>query len=179
MSSKIKIGKVTAAQGLHGELRLFHNSGDEEALRRLTVLFLEEDGAPIAIEKLRMLKRTPIVKLAGIETRETAEALIGTEIFADKEEARPKEEGAYFVSDLVGLQVRVWQGLDAEGGIPYETENDVIGEIFGIIDNPAHDVLEIKTEQGPRLLPFVDVFIREINIAEGFILTTPPDGWLA
>ena len=167
MCNKIKIGKITGAQGLRGELKLFHDSGDEEALLRLSHLYLNAACEGYRIDELRFRKRTPIIKLAGVDSREAAEALTGTEIFADKEEARPKEEGAYFVMDLIGLKVCLHGGSDA-----------VTGEIAGVIDNPAHEILEINTEKGILLLPFIDVFIREVDTAAGFIIITPPEGWL-
>ena len=56
---------------------------------------------------------------------------------------------------------------------------EVVGKIKGIIDNPAHDIFEIETENGVRMLPFVDVFVTEVNTEDGFITIDPPEGWLA
>jgi len=166
---KIKIGTITAAQGLRGEARLFHDSGDEEALGRLTTLFLRKgaDETAYPIEWMRMHKRTPIIKLKGIEDRDSAEALIGSEARALLCESRPDEEDAWLVSELVGLEVF----CDETGSAP-------LGRISALIDNPAHDILEIKTEGGVRLLPLVDVFVSEVDTVRGRIIIAPPVGWL-
>jgi len=165
---KIRIGRIAGAQGLRGEVRLYHDSGDEEAIRRVNVLFLSKDriSAEYRVEGLRMQKRTPILKLSGVGDRNAAEALIGAEAFVLLDEARPHEEGSWLVSDLAGLDVL----LAEKGGVS-------IGKVRGILDNPAHDLLEIETDRGLRLLPFIDAFVREVDVAGGRVLITPPEGW--
>ena len=166
---KILIGKVTAAQGLGGEARIFHDSGDEEALRRLSSLFLRigADEAEYRIEWLRMQKRTPIIKLKGIEDRAAAEALVGAEVYALLSESRPDEEDAWLVSDLVGLAV-----------FPDEASGPALGRVKSVISNPAHDILEIETDIGERLLPFIDKFVIRVDTEGGIIIIKPPEGWL-
>ena len=168
---KIKIGRISGAQGLRGEVRLYHDSGDEEAIRRLTSLFLrkEDDETEARIEELRMHKRTPILKLEGVEGRDAAEALAGFDVYALDSEARPDEDGVWLVSDLVGLEVRAAAG-------PGEIS---VGTIKSIIDNPAHDILEIDNGDYVRLLPLVDVFVKEVLPEAGYIIIIPPEGWLA
>ena len=171
---KIKIGRITGAQGLRGEIKLYHDSGDEAAIRRLTSLFLspEADSAALRIESLRFHRRTPILKLSGIDDRNAAELLIGSEVYASIDDARPDEKGAWLVSDLVGLEVRI-AGSGDEGEVraaPWRIKN--------VIGNPAHDILEIETEEGLRLLPFVDAFVREIDTKTGLVIIMPPENWL-
>jgi 16S rRNA processing protein RimM len=60
------------------------------------------------------------------------------------------------VSDLVGLEA-----LEADTGVR-------VGRVTGVVDNPAHDLLEIETEDGKKfLLPMVDVFVPRVDIAAG------------
>jgi len=172
---KIKIGRVTGAQGLRGEIRIYHDSGDEAALRRLSSLFLVSDSFEKAffIQGLRMQKRIPVLKLEGIDDRSAAEALTGLQVYALLDEARPDEEDAWLVSDLIGLNVRI-----AGGSVQDEAEAPGSWRICDIIPNPAHDILEIETDRGVRLLPLVDAFIREIDVKAGFMVIIPPDGWI-
>ena len=168
---KIKIGSVSGAQGLRGEVKLFHDSGDEGALDRLTALFLRGEGEETAfrVEWHRMRKRTPIFKLEGIDSRDAAEALVGREAYTLEEESRPDAEGAWFVTDLVGLEARAY----GEGG-----GLAAAGKVTGVIDNPAHDILKIDIGGDIRLLPFVDVFVPEARPEDGYIVISPPNGWL-
>ena len=154
---------------MRGEVRLFHDSGDEEALRRLSTLFLRGGAGEkaYAIEWLRMQKRTPILKLKGIEDRGAAEALVDAEAYALVSESRPDEDGAWLVSDLIGLEVFV-----------LGDESASIGRLKGLIDNPAHDILEIEAEGRALMLPFIDTFVSEVDTAGGRIVIDPPEGWL-
>jgi 16S rRNA processing protein RimM len=166
---RIKIGRISGAQGLHGEVKMYHDSGDEEALKRLSsiVLLSGEVETEVRIEDLRMQKRTPILKLEGIRDRNAAEALIGSEILVYQDEVRPEEDDAWLVLDLIGLEARI---RSVDGDI-------AVGTIKNIIDNPAHDILEIECGEETRLLPFVDVFIQDVVCEAGYILIIPPEGW--
>ena len=201
--NKIKIGRITGAQGLRGEVRMYHDSGEEEALSRLTSLFLgsesvSEAGAGTAeytIENMRMQKRTPVFKLKGIEDRSSAEALVGLDVFADEDEARPEGEDAWFASELVGMKVRIVSSPEApdddgdaargdeETAIASSESDDAIQStceeyrVKSVIKNPAHDILEVETPQGVKMLPFVDAFIREVDTKTGCITIIPPEGW--
>ena len=168
---KIRIGRISGAQGLRGEVKLFHDSGDENALKRLTSLFLRrgEEETPFRIEWYRMQKRTPVFKLEGVDGRDAAEALVGCAAYSLEEESRPIGDGAWFVDDIVGLEARI---ADGDGGCA------AVGKVMGMIDNPAHDILEIGVGGAVRLLPFVDAFVPEVRPDAGYILVTPPKGWL-
>jgi 16S rRNA processing protein RimM len=164
---KIKIGRISGASGIRGEVKLWHDSGDSGQLMRLDSLFLCRDGGPLqeyGIDALRIRKKTPILKLPGVDDRNAAEALVGAEVWVDEERVRPTEEDAYLVSDLIGLAA-----VDADGGAP-------VGHVTGIVDNPAHDILQIETEGGASfLLPMVDVFIESIDLNQGIIFIKAQD----
>ena len=161
---QIIIGRIVGAAGLRGEVKLYHESGDTASLSRASSLFLCDEGSnadltTYDILSLRIQGRTPIITLSGIHDRNAAEALIGKDVYVNEEEIRPTDDDSYLVGDLVGLSV-----LDAGSG-------EEIGHVKGIVDNPAHDLLEITTGDGNVLLiPMADVFIKEINLTKGHIL---------
>ena len=178
---KIRIGRISGAQGLRGEVRLFHDSGDEGAIGRLTSLFLRSGGAETAfrIEWHRMQKRTPVFKLEGVDDRDAAEALVGSAVYTLEEESRPAGEGAWLESDLIGLEARI--GAESNDGAESEAvaaAGRIKGTVKGIIDNPAHDILQIEIDGVVRLLPFVDIFVTEVKPESGYIRIFPPSGWL-
>jgi 16S rRNA processing protein RimM len=160
----IKIGRITAAAGLKGEVKLYHESGDAESLARAASLFLGNNQAlrtpaPYTILSLRIQGRTPILGLSGVSDRNAAEALIGSDVYVDEDVIRPTEEDAYLVSDLIGLRV-----IDTDTGVE-------IGRVQGVVDNPAHDLLEVARAGAKNLLvPLADVFIKEVNLTSGCIL---------
>ena len=96
---------------------------------------------------------------------------MGIDVYADEEESRPIEEDSWLVSDLIGMDVRLYNDEDNH-------PNSSVCRVKNIISNPAHDILEIEIESEIRMLPFIDVFIKEINTEKGFISISPPEGWL-
>jgi RimM protein, required for 16S rRNA processing len=58
-----------------------------------------------------------------------------------------------------------------------ESTNFSVSKVINIISNPAHDIIEIETGSEIRMLPFIDVFVKEINTKDGFISIFPPEGW--
>jgi 16S rRNA processing protein RimM len=184
MSDRIKIGKISAASGLRGEVKLFHDSGEHERLAGIGELFLraKKDSANNAVGaqgqspeqeqvteqykviNLRFQGKIPILTLEGVTTRSEAEALIGAEVYADKDSLAPLEEDSYYVSDLIGLSVA-------------DTVRGDIGKVAGILDNPAHDILRIKPREGSEiLLPLIEEFIISIDIDSRLIKVKVPDG---
>jgi len=148
---------------------MFHESGDDEAIRRLSSLYLRNGTAfaEYRIEWLRIQKRTPIIKLYGVEDRASAESLIDSDVFAMLSESRPKEEGTWLVSDLVGLEVFI-----------EEESGPSLGRVKAVINNPAHDILEIETGDGTGLLPLIDAFVTMVDTDNGIMKILPPEGWL-
>jgi 16S rRNA processing protein RimM len=71
----------------------------------------------------------------------------------------PRAEGdSYYWHDLIGLAV-------------YNRDGDLLGEVSGLLNAGAHDVLEIRRRGGVDLLvPFVmGHFIEKVDLADGRI----------
>jgi 16S rRNA processing protein RimM len=111
---------------------------------------------------VRMQRKTPILRLAGIDDRSGAEALVGAEVFAFRDELAPADGESFFVEDILGVAV-----LD---------RGRRIGRVSNFIDNPAHGILEVETDGGEKLLvPLVDVFIKSLSIEKGEVETDLSD----
>ena len=67
------------------------------------------------------------------------------------------EEGAFFLADIMGLEV--W---DADTG-------EVLGQIADILTPPASNVYVVKGGAAEHMIPAVPEFIVETNVDEGFI----------
>jgi 16S rRNA processing protein RimM len=105
-----------------------------------------------------------VLQIAGVNTREGAEALIGSEVWVSRDSLAPLDEDSYYVEDLTGFDV-----TDADG--------KHIGKVSGVLDNPAHDILRIiDAEETEILLPMVDEFVRNVNMFRGEIEVTLPEG---
>jgi len=76
----------------------------------------------------------PILRLAGVDTREAAEALRGTELLAPRSVAPPLEDDEWWAEDLVGC--RVVDGARA------------LGRVVRLLPLPSCEVLEVAPEGG-------------------------------
>lgn len=147
------VGQVVAPHGVAGEVRVRPETDFPERLGRLGEVCL---SLPTGEQRfLRILSARPgprgiLVKFAGCERREQAEALRGALIAIRPSMAAPLPEGAYWVHQVVGLRVVTEQGED-------------LGEVTEVIRTPANDVYVT-----PRaMIPAVRQVVREINLEEG------------
>src|SRR6478609_8319640 len=88
----------------------------------------------------------------------------GAKLFIETEDigAEDDDEG-WYEHELVGLEVRV-------GG-------NVVGKVSALHTLPVQDLLVVTTDDGKEvLIPFVEQIVPEVNVAEKYVLVTPPAG---
>jgi len=180
------VGTLVAAQGLAGELRILPRSDFPERFTQPGPRWLlERQGVPRAVELLggRQLpgKSLFAVRLAGVSSRDAAEALIHQEFLVDASQRPKLAPGEFHLLDLVGLQVRL---LDASA--PEPSAGAPIGRVLDLIHG-GNDLLTVElapTESEPPvpgrrvLIPFVEAIVPLVNLQEGWIGITPPPGLL-
>jgi 16S rRNA processing protein RimM len=161
-TERIEIGKIVAPVGLRGEVKIYPYS--ENAERFAPGAELSVDGTLMSIEGSRFVKSLPIVKLAGVESRDEAEALRGLPLFTDALTLAPLPEGEWYVRDLIGCDV-----LDEAG--------ECLGMIADVRQNGAQDLYEIATQDGRTfLLPAVEAFVLNVDPAAKRVTARVPAG---
>ncbi len=159
----IEIAKITSVFGVRGEVKAQPLCDSAELLTEFETLYWKS-GTPVTIERARTQKSMAVLKIAGVETADDAAKLRNHLLYADREDFI-LDEGCYFIADLIGLDV-----IDADSGREY-------GRISEVSPTGANDVYHIKTPDGGRLLfPAVEEFIEEINIGQGYMKISPPQG---
>jgi 16S rRNA processing protein RimM len=162
------VGKVVGAQGLKGELRILPLSDFPERFTKPGERWLQrrkDPARPIELLSGRQLpgKELFVVRFAGIDSREAAEALVGEELVV-KACDRPKlAKGEFHLLDLVGLEVRL--------------EGTAIGTVSNLI-HAGNDLLEIDLDGRQVLIPFVEAIVPVVEMEQGWIGITPPPGLL-
>jgi 16S rRNA processing protein RimM len=143
VSSWLQIGKIVAPQGLKGELRIYSSSDFPERFETPGQRWLMRPGEtePETVELLRGRgvpgKGLYIVQLAGVETREQADALRGAQLLVPDSDRPQLKEDEYHVQDLLTLEVF----------------NQLTGEAIGVVVDviPAgNDLLEVQLHQQPE-----------------------------
>ena len=167
----LPVGKVVAVQGLKGELRINPASEFPERFTDPGARWLKaRDEAPKEIE-LKSGRQLPgkslfVVRFAGVESREAAEALVGQTLMVPADDRPKLEAGEFHLLDLLGLEARL------------STDGAAIGTVSDLISG-GNELLEITTTEGHKLLvPFVEAIVPEVQLDEGWLLLTPPPGLL-
>lgn len=155
---KIQIGKIVSAVGLKGEVKIYSYAGSKERYESLARLIVATPGPgekEYAIENVRYQKEMVIVKLAGVDDRNQAEALRESEVFITEDDLEELPADTFYIRDLLGCRV-----LEAESGRELGTLSDVI-------QNSAHDLYQVDLTDGRQaLIPAVGQFIAAVDPAQ-------------
>lgn len=145
---RIIIGRIAGVHGIHGWLKLFSYTDPRENIFSYQPWLLgkhaRDDGAGWRAVKFTdhgASGKTLVVKLPGIEDRETAFALVGSMLAVARERLPEPEPGEYYWADLMGMEV-------------VATAGERLGRVVDIRATGANDVLIVQGEQR-RSIPFV------------------------
>jgi 16S rRNA processing protein RimM len=168
----MEVGRLVAAQGLRGELRVLPMSDFPERFTRPGPRWLRSRQGEVRAVRLLTGRQLPgrelyVVRLEGCDDRSAAEALVGHHLLVDAADRPPLEPGEFHLLDLVGLEVRL---------LP---QGNAIGTVTDLIHG-GNDLLEVELSDGGRrlLIPFVEVIVPEVHLEQGWIGLTPPPGLL-
>lgn len=167
MSDQIAIGFIRTSHGVKGLLKVGSYSGEMEHFLSLKEITLKKNGQQrrYAVERVEPQSKGLLMKLQGVDTPEAGKALAQWEIWVDREQASPLEEGEFYHADLIGCKL-LFQGQE-------------VGKIESVIDSAKDDLLEVKRSEGKGkcLVPFVAEFIgsvdtdkKEVELLQDWIL---------
>ncbi len=164
----VVMGKITGVHGLDGKVKVrsFAESSDIYALKSRVFLRAENenDARPYVIEKCIDRKKDMLVLLSGVNTRESADDLVGKELLLARQQLPDPEEDVWYWEDLFGLKV-----VDKNRGD--------LGVIETIIPTGAHDVLVIKNNGKEILVPMHHKFVTEVDLENKTVTTCLPQGY--
>jgi 16S rRNA processing protein RimM len=196
----LEVGTITSPQGLKGELRVYPDSDFPERFTLAGRRWLQHPDTSTIIDvqlqggRYIAGKNLYIIKLEGVESRESAEELRNYKLLIDKSDRPKLEPDEYHVSDLVGLEV-----------FHQETQEN-IGVVVDLY-SAGNDLLEIRLHKQPELatedtkdlsqisrrtkrkkykpkskkpltifVPFVREIVPIVDISNQKIEISPPDG---
>lgn len=171
----IVLGRLVAPYGVRGWFKLHPFADDPAAWCGLPQWWLAVDAAQAAdtwqayrLEAVREHGNGLVVKLAGIDDRNAAEALQGAYVGAPREAMPETDADEFYWDDLIGLEVRNDKG-------------ESLGRVSSLIAAAANDVMVVEegtaeTRQ-ERLLPFVGAVVKEVDKAAGVIRVAWERDW--
>lgn len=157
-TDRVAVARIAAAKGLHGVVKIEVLTDVPARLAVGEELTVEGERAPRRVTALEGGNRPRAIGLAGVETREAAEALVGRYLEAD---ASPLPDGTWYWHELEGLTVT------HEDGTP-------IGLLAEVFRAGGAEVYRIEREGTDDLLvPALRRLVRSIDPAAGRIVLAP------
>jgi 16S rRNA processing protein RimM len=150
----ILLGRITGAHGIRGEVVVHSFAAVPEDIAAYGPLSDKTGERSFVLKVVRMTpKGAVIARIAGIDDRNAAEALKGTELFVDRKKLPPPGEGEFYHTDLIGL------AAVSQDGAP-------LGEVVGVHNFGAGDLIEIRLAAGgeTELVTFTDAFVPTVDI---------------
>lgn len=198
----IELGTILGPHGVWGEVKLSSTTDfaatricvEKPTIRHLKLPTRRSPREVLLLQGRAQLKDSIyILKLEGTGSREDANKLKGSTLYAREEEEKPRmEPDEYMISDLVGLDVFLFHDnakIDA-------LDSSLIGTVNGVVlqedvtstGSPVslgYDFLEISLcrakdeEQQLVMIPFVPQIVPHVDISEKrCIYINPPKGML-
>jgi 16S rRNA processing protein RimM len=151
------VGKIVAAFGTKGELRVMSQTDFPERFEAGAKLWIEREERPFTVEHCRWQKGQALLKLTSIDDRDRAEELHGRYLRVPGSELAQLEEGEYYVFQLVGLTAVTDDGRE-------------LGSITEVLQTGANDVYVVATPRGELLLPAIKDVVKEVDLASGKLI---------
>lgn len=159
---------MARAQGRRGEVAAdLHTDFPERFAERKRLSALLPDGSrrELALEEFWLHKGRVVLKFAGVDSIDAADALAGAELQIPAAERAPLPEGSAYVSDLVGSEL-----YDA---------GRLVGKVRDV-EGGAGEARLLIVQAGKRelLIPFVAEFVKSFDVRGKRLEMALPAGML-
>jgi len=168
MEDFLRIGVIASTHGIRGEVKVFPTTDDKERFLKLKEVILDtkKEQIKLTIENIKFFKNMVIVKFKEYNNINDIEKYKGMDILISRENALPLEEGEYYITDLIGLNV-------------ITDKDELLGTIGDVIQTGANDVYVVRTDDGKEiLLPYIDECVLNIDLDKGTVLVHIMEGLL-
>jgi 16S rRNA processing protein RimM len=162
---QLQVARIGKPHGIRGEVtvQVLTDAPGDRFVPGTEFVVEPASAGPLTVNSARWNKDILLLGFDEIETRNEAETLRGAKLFIETEELDEDDDEGWYEHELVGLEARIG--------------SRVVGKVTALNTMPVQDLLMVTTPGGEEvLIPFVEQIVPEVNIEDGFILLTPPDG---
>lgn len=161
---RILLGRIAGAHGIRGDVLIRSFAGDPQDIAAYGPLTDADGKRSFTIKAARVTNKGVVARIAGVADRNGAEALVGVELYVDRDRLPEPEPDTFYHSDLVGL------AAVAPDGSP-------IGRIAAVVNYGAGDILEIAVGDSgaTELVPFSPAYVPDVDIAGGRVTVVLPE----
>lgn len=161
----VDVGKISGVFGIKGWVKIFSYTSPKENILNYTPWLLIKAGEAKTVEVVtgNLQGGGIIAQIKGVDDRNQAETLIGSDILIRREQLPEASEGEYYWSDLIGLEVITTGGV-------------ALGVVDSLLETGANDVLIVKGER-ERAVPFIkgQVIVKVDREAGRIVVDWEPD----
>lgn len=164
---RILVGRIGAAHGIRGEVRVKSFTADPLALGDYGPLSSADGALRLTVARLRDAGNMLVVAFKEVGDRTRAETLNGVDLFIDRA-ALPAagDEDDFYHADLIGLAVETVDG-------------ETIGRVLAVQDFGAGDLVEVERPGRPTVfVPFTRAVVPVVDVRGGRMVIAPPAGLL-
>lgn len=140
----VTLGKISGVFGVKGWVKIYSHTSPIQQIVKYSPLYLrKKDGwKPIKVLKGQKQGKGVIAQLEGVDDRDQAFSLIGTEIGISRHQLPDISSGTFYWADLEGLSV-------------FTLEGEGLGTVDWIFNTGSNDVLVIKGDK-ERMIPWIE-----------------------
>ena len=148
---------------MRGIVRIRSHTANPDDLTAYGALSDADGNRRFAFTVTGHVKGLVLARLDGVEDRDAAEALRGTDLHVPRASLPPTEGEEYYHVDLLGLRAESPDGT-------------ALGQVSAIHDHGAGPIVEIQPPDGPStLVPFTREHVPTIEIEEGRMVVAPAE----
>lgn len=155
----LEIGKIVKPHGLKGRMKVLSYVTSDGLLTAIDHIYIrrsEDNWERFMLKSLQMKGPCFYLELAGVESIEKVQELVGQTIFAAAEDWAPLPEGEFYWQELIGLQV-----LTEEG--------NALGRLQRIFPTGSNDVFVCGEGKDEIFLPAIEEVVRKIDVERGTV----------
>jgi 16S rRNA processing protein RimM len=164
MSGLICIGAFAGSYGVSGEVRLKSFCSNPTDIASYGPLYTQDGSRQFNITLTRPVAGGLGARVAGITSKEAADALRGTSLFVPRDRLPSLPDDEFYHADLIGLDA-------------YDTGGELLGKVSAVYNHGAGDIVEISPirHKSALLLPFTIAIVPNVDLAAGRIVVNLPD----
>lgn len=154
-SREVVVGKITGVHGVRGYVRLLSYTSPPERIWEYAPFYIS--GEVCVMGLIGSSRGSFIVRIAGLEDRDRALSVVGSEVSVLRENFPVIDDDEYYYCDLIGLEV-------------VSSGKKRLGRVMTVEDYGAGVIIVWSNLSGQEELhPYSDDFFGEVDLSKGEI----------
>ena len=161
----IRLGKIINTHGIKGDLKIdLETDFFKERFALGNTVYLLDDGEyrPLEVVRSRIHKGYGLVSFKGLEDINLVEGFKNKELYYPLDQIKPLDDGYYF-RQIIGLEA-------------HDDQGNLLGQVIAMEQTRMYNLMRIKKDDKEVLVPFTDVFVKEVDEEKNRIIINVIEG---